>query len=306
MATLRRPFLDAYRHAAAGSAANPVAGSRPASSAYLGSSELAMGGTPNLREAEAQTRYTVHSPTETLTPDASRPSRPRPKRPLSSFLHNFDEPPSPAPLPPPAQAAQWPAICLELLATAAPAYDKLLTSFNSDKSLGSIVGVLGCGASSGATTTAICLALRCATRGISTLLVDADLAKANLGEQLALPVERSWIRWIKEGNSLERAIVSAQEVSIDLLLNHPNDHGPLDTWSRFHAGNAAGQMRRQYRQTLVDLGHDLQVAQQVIDTLAIDRVILTCHPETTSEEQLHIQQTLAAQGTQVTGILRAT
>ncbi len=246
--------------------------------------------------------HDAHAATEREVPRVSRPGT---KRPLSSFLHSFDQPTERPAAKSPPRIAQWPSTALELLAAAAPAYDKLIAGFPRGTTQGALIGVFGCGPGLGTTTTAICLALRSATHGTSTLLVDANVASPTLAEQLALPVEFPWIRSLREGAPLERAIVSGGEVAIDLLLAQLHGEHELDPWARFHVGNAAGQMRRRYQRTLVDLGHHLTAATEVIATLAIDEIVLVGGPATMAEELQRVEQALTIQGQYVSGTLRA-
>src|SRR5690606_16898105 len=211
MSTLRRPFLDAYRHAES-SPHSP----QPAEASFdLAMSAMAIGGAGGNWTASEQGSTSTPAPADPGQHQPPRAGRPGPKRPLSSFLHNFDQPAEQPAVSSPRQSAKWPSTALELLPVAAPAYDKLIARFNRGTAQGSLIGIFGCGPTVGTTTTAICLALRCATHGASTLLVDADLANPALAERLGVSVGASWTRSLKEGVPLERTIVSGGEVAVD-------------------------------------------------------------------------------------------
>lgn len=297
MSTVRRPFLDAYRHTDA-----PQPSARPLGGTVTLGSALASGDSFGPAYDQGWGRV---DDTHT-TQEATRGTAAGTKRPLSSFLHNFDQPADRSPAPARRQNAQWPPTALELLAAAAPAYDKLIARFHHGSTHGSLIGVVGCGPGVGTTTTAICLALRSSTHGASTLLVDADLASPIMAERLNLSVGAPWIRTLREGTPLERAIIPGGDVAVDLLLTRSKAECELDPWTRFHVGNAAGQMRRRYQRTLVDLGHQLPGAVEVIAALAIDEIVVVGGPQTTTEELQRAQQTFTDQGLRVSGFLRAT
>src|SRR5690606_29445792 len=120
-----------------GAAADPLAA--------FSSSELVMGGTDRHAPTSADTLTSSERPPTGIHPDPRHQPHPRAKRPLSSFLHNFDETPRTKQEREPRAEAQWPAHCLELLAAAAPAYDKLLERTKGASGLGSVTGILGCG-----------------------------------------------------------------------------------------------------------------------------------------------------------------
>lgn len=292
------PFLAAYRNAA--ETPRRHVSDQPAQ--------------PPILSAVLETSQFVASPRtvdlgfriDTNPADRELPRRdpPRPKRPLASFLHNFDSPASAPSSRPARPEPQWPEICLELLAGASPTYDQILSSLTTPAQTGTLTALLGGSEGEGTTTTALCLAIRCATHGTSTLLVDADLGNPGLADCLQVEPTGSWVSLLRSGAAVTDAIMSSRDVAVDLLLNKPGEEAPFDAWTRFHAGSAAGHLRRRYQHTFIDLGHNAPRALELATALAVDNLVLVCGPQSTLHHQEELYQQ-ASQRHHVAAILRA-
>ena len=187
--------------------------------------------------------------------------------------------------------ANWPTLCQKLLAESAEQYDALLRRLSAEASTGVMVGLVGAASGVGCTTTAICLAIRSAALGYSTLLMDANLSRPALAAQLGIETFQGWERLLQSNQSIESALLPAGEVEIDLLLAGPESVTQLDLSTRFRASITLGKLRRQYQRVIIDLGAPAADSSQaehpsmlLAAALGIDHLLAVTSPESTNEQ----------------------
>lgn len=181
---------------------------------------------------------------------------------------------------------RWPTICQQLLADVSCEYDTLLRATVATSSTGMLLGVTGVTPQSGCTTTAICLALRAAALGKSTLLVDADWDRPNLASILELQPSEPWPSLIRQGRPVTEGFLSRGDAGVDLLLNAKGNVLDVDATNTLRLTLAAGAMRRKYQCVIFDLGcvADEHPGGRIATALGIDQVLLVANPTSTDRE----------------------
>lgn len=202
---------------------------------------------------------------------------------------------------------RWPVICQHLVSEVGREYDSLLRSLTETAGTGVLVGVGGVAPKGGCTTTAICLALRAAALGKSTLLVDADLDQPDLASMLGLKSPEPWPNLIKQGRPLMDGILFKRDVGVDLLLNAKGASVGDDAASTFRLGLAAGALRRKYQCVIVDLGllADERAGAYVASAVGVDHVLLVAGPDSSDREVDLALGCIEHRQLAVSGILRA-
>jgi len=202
----------------------------------------------------------------------------------------------------------WPAECQQLLASAADKYDAVLRMLPSSNA-GLMVGIVGDAAESGCTTTAICLALRSAALGYSTVLVDGDLTHPCLAKSLRHGSYTGWGELLGTSQSISAAIESTGEGDVDLLLAGPHSTEQLEAPARFRASLAAGLLRRKYQRVIIDLGcpttSSKSLAAELGSAMGIDFLFATTAPTSPAEQMTSTCDLLSKHNLEIAGILQA-
>lgn len=202
----------------------------------------------------------------------------------------------------------WPEECQQLLATAADKYDAVLRMLPAS-SAGLLLGIVGDAVASGCTTTAICLALRSAALGYSTILVDGNLPQPDLACALKCSQYSSWGELLATSQSIATAIQSNGQGDVDLLLTGPNSIAELNAPARFRASLAAGLLRRKYQRVIIDLGQprasDECLAADLAAAMGVDFLFATTAPTSQADNLASACAVLAKHSLEIAGVLQA-
>ncbi|QDU54429.1 P-loop NTPase family protein [Aeoliella mucimassa] len=203
----------------------------------------------------------------------------------------------------------WPLVCQQVLARSADKFDAVLRKLPNE-SPSTLVGLVGASSPSGCSTAAICLALRSSALGYNTLLLDGNLAKAGLAEQLEVTRYSSWIDKLLAGDKIESALLQGDVSGVDLLLAKPMIGGELEPNSRFRASLAAGVLRRKYHRVVIDFGAAVVpqsgLAADLAAALGVDYLLATAAPSTTEHDLAQAVVSLDQFGLKLAGVIEAT
>lgn len=157
---------------------------------------------------------------------------------------------------------------------------------------GNIIGIAGYSCGEGCTTVLLAVALRLVELGQKTLLLDGDLARPKLAEQLALANDLGW-RDVAAGSvSLEDAVTQSDSESL-ALLPYCGQMTPADgpAPSKESVSALLNRLRSHYDVLLVDLGAALtggRTGGALAEKLAarLDSVVAVHNVQSTSPSHL--------------------
>jgi Mrp family chromosome partitioning ATPase len=201
-------------------------------------------------------------------------------------------------------AYRWPEMCQQLVARAADRYDSLLRQLAGGPT-GTLVGVVGVKPGAGCTTTSICLALRSSALGRRTSLVDGDIVHGGLAKALGVSQYASWPEVLAAGESIQSALVPADDVGIDLLLGGSRRSTDIESATRFRASLAAGSLRRHYERVVIDLGNVARGEVSLATSMGIDYLFATRTPDCTDADVRATVEALTAAGLGLAGVIEA-
>jgi Mrp family chromosome partitioning ATPase len=204
----------------------------------------------------------------------------------------------------------WPEVCRLLGSTALEAVDRVADALRSGISEGrKMIGLASNRRGEGCTTLLLCVARRLSQRGLSVVMVDADLAQPDLAARLDLVPEADWQDVAAGRLPLTEVLIESVEDRLVLLpLNRPAaDRGRP---AGFRLGDLAGlpALRKHYDLVLADLGplgdaartDELAAAAAVG---AIDALVLVHNVGLTPREELsRLSDRLASAGAVQVGI----
>jgi Mrp family chromosome partitioning ATPase len=208
-------------------------------------------------------------------------------------------------------AISWPRPSRRLRHVASGQIERLADAVRkASASGGKLIGVAASSHGEGCTTVLLAVAIRLVELGQKTLLVDGDIVKPRLAEQLALANEMGW-RDVAVGSiPLEDAVTQSESESLALLpycgQATPMD-GPEPTKQAISA--LLERLRAHYDMILVDLGGAItsgnsdgtlaeRLAEQLDSVLAVQNVQLTS-PSNLAELRQHLRRL----GVEETGII---
>jgi Mrp family chromosome partitioning ATPase len=281
MSTTNRAFIKAYRH----DTPQPAAASEPVIAAE--------------NAAAARTANIVTTAAALATAGKARTSErlhqnQGERRPLSSFIAQ--------PLPLPEATADtrdekfrpgttvasfhWPAVCRTLLQQSGPQLDQIVRILQTRARAGnSLIGVLGMFPRVGATTTALCLALRAASRQSRLVLADGNFLSPRIGTLLEAVPTVGWDEVLNHSASLPDAVIHATGDNLDVLILGRRPVKDSKTLAGgLQAAMTAGVLRHAYDLVLVDLGTffdpDSQpTLLQLVSNMGVDAVVAVTGPE---------------------------
>ncbi|HVT27246.1 MAG TPA: hypothetical protein VHE81_04440 [Lacipirellulaceae bacterium] len=279
MSTTNRAFIKAYRQDA------PEDSPRGD-----GSSTIRNQAATPIREAAVRTSTTVGSPARSnFGPQPSGQ-----KRPLSSYIarpHSSDTTShhdSVDFLHPGTTIAslQWPKICRTLCADVGPQLDRLANSLRAHADAGrSLIGIMGLFPRVGATTAALCLAMRAARHARRIILVDGNFCHPRIASWLDAEPTVGWDEVLRHAAPLADALIRANDDNLDVLALGPKAaKNPQTLAASLQAAGNAGVLRHAYDLVLIDIGPffdpDTQpVVLDLVRNLGIDCVAAVTGPQ---------------------------
>ena len=321
MTTTNRAFIKAYRH----DTAQPASTVAPlAAAAEHATATRATAGASTATSTTTGTRTAV----DTATRPVERTHSTSEKRPLSSFIPQAALPPSTIPHAPPVHQAaetepsdfhagttvasfQWPAVCRTLIQQSSVQLDHVTRLMFARADAGnSIIGVMGLFPRVGATTTALCLASRAASRGRRVVLGDGNFRRPRLASWLDAVPTAGWDEVLKHTAKLPDAVIHATDDNLDLLAlsGRPlKDAQPVV--GGLQAAVTAGVLRHAYDLVLLDLGAFFEPTSQpvlleLISNLGVDAVVAIAGPEHADARDLEtIVEYLDVSGCELLGVI---
>ncbi len=188
---------------------------------------------------------------------------------------------------------QWPAICRLLTQKCGTQLDQVTRLLWAKASAGnSLIGVFGLFCGSGATSTALCLASRAATRGRRVLLGDGNFRNPQLAIQLDAEPTAGWEEVLKHAAPLQDAVIHATDENLDVLaLGNKLLSDPLPVVGGLQAAVTAGILRHAYDLSIFDLGTFFDPVSQpifleLVSNLGVDAALAVAGPEPADRRDL--------------------
>lgn len=328
MTTTNRAFIKAYRHDTA-QPANTVAPLAAAAVAaeHAAATRAAVGAST----ATSTTANTQTAASTTMRP-VERTHSTSEKRPLSSFIPQsttsqptiLHAPPWPQPVHQASETEpsdfhagttvasfQWPAVCRMLIQQSSVQLDHVTRLMFARADAGnSIIGVMGLFPRVGATTTALCLASRAASRGRRVVLGDGNFRRPRLASWLEAVPTAGWDEVLKHTAKLPDAVIHATDDNLDLLAlsGRPlKDAQPVV--GGLQAAVTAGVLRHAYDLVLLDLGAFFEPTSQpvlleLVSNLGVDAIVAVAGPEHADARDLGtIVEYLDISGCELLGVI---
>lgn len=193
----------------------------------------------------------VEEPRATLAmPTIAKSTMPAPKAPLSSFVPAAK---ADAPAAVEVDDLAWPAECLELIEQARRGFDRFADHLSERMSLDErCIAIAGFCAGDGRTLISLATAKHLATRGIHTLLVDANLANPLLASRLRITPQSGWCEVVANGRPLEEVLITSRTDHVTLLACRGRSQAaaPMEDFERI--GEVFEGLKRQYDLVLLD------------------------------------------------------
>jgi len=292
MSTTNRAFIKAFRHdepqrAAASGPSSPTV---EQANARLASSGAARSGDRAPQILDARPQHPVVDRAQRLA--EGHPRQTQAKRPLSSFI-----PQEPAVTEAPAEeqfdfapgttvaSFNWPAVCRTLAQQSSVQLDNVVRLLMTRARAGhSLVGVLGMFPRVGATTTALCLALRAASRARRVILADGNFRSPRLASLLDAVPTAGWEEVMKHTAPLADAVIRSTDDNLDLLaLGSRLVKDPQPMVGGLQAAVSAGVLRHAYELAILDVGTFFDPVSQpilleLVSNLGIDAMIAVTGP----------------------------
>jgi Mrp family chromosome partitioning ATPase len=189
-------------------------------------------------------------PVTVAMPAATKPTTPAPKAPLSSFV------PAPkADLPGAVEVDDlaWPAECLDLIEQARRGFDRFADHLSERLSQDErCIAMAGFCQGDGRTLITLATAKHLATRGIHTLMVDANLANPMLASRLRITPQGGWCEVVANKRSLEESLITSRTDRVTLLPCRGRSQAvaPLEDFDRI--AEIFETLKRQYDLLLLD------------------------------------------------------
>jgi Mrp family chromosome partitioning ATPase len=222
----------------------------------------------------------------------TRPQHANEKRPLSSFIPRE---PAIAETPNEEQinfapgttvaSFNWPAVCRTLKQQSSVHLDNVVRLLMARAGAGhSLIGVLGLFPRVGATTTALCLASRAASRGRRVILADGNFRSPRLASLLDAVPTAGWEEVMKHTAPLADAVVRSTDDNLDLLaLGSRLVKDPHPMVGGLQAAVSAGVLRHAYELAILDVGTFFDPISQpilleLVSNLGVDAVVAVAGP----------------------------
>lgn len=299
MSTTNKAFIKAYRQdeAQARPTATPAAASprHDAAEREIAASARAHSAAIERLNA-ARNSLGAAVPHHAASPTAARE---REKRPLSSFIappqpvaqpiqeRRFDEAEDHSEFQPGTTVAsfQWPAVCRALLQKSSLQFDQVIRLLWARAGEGkTLFGIFSLFRGGGATTAALCLASRAASRGRRVAVGDANFRSPHLAQSLDAIPTAGWEEVLKHSAPLTDAIIRSTDDNVDVLaLGSRLAKDPQSLVAGLQASVTAGVLRHTYELSLLDLGTFFDPASQpvlleVIRNLGVDAAVAITGP----------------------------
>ncbi len=171
---------------------------------------------------------------------------------------------------------------------------------------GKVIGLVASSHGEGCTTVLLAVAMRLAELGQKTLLLDADIARPTLADQVALANQSGW-RDVAVGAVPLEEVVTQSDCESVAILPYCGPASPADGPEPTRQAIAAllGRIRIHYDVVLVDLGGSL-AGGALVENLAehIDSVLAVQNVQTSSPDRLAaFRKRLRRIGLQETGVI---
>ncbi len=188
---------------------------------------------------------------------------------------------------------QWPAICRVVIQKCGAQLDQVTRLLWARASAGnSLIGVFGLFCGSGATTTALCLASRAATRGRRVIIGDGNFRSPGLAARLEAVPTAGWEEVLKHSASLQDAVIHATDENLDVLaLGNKLLSDPLPVVGGLQAAVTAGILRHAYDLSILDIGAFFDPVSQpifleLVSNLGLDAAVAVAGPDPTDRRDL--------------------
>ncbi|MCC7473870.1 MAG: hypothetical protein IT425_00620 [Pirellulales bacterium] len=180
---------------------------------------------------------------------------------------------------------RWPAVCRTLVQQYGQQLDRVTRLLLARADAGdSLIGIFGLFRGSGATTAAMCLALRAAQHGKRVILADGNLINPQVASRLDAVPTAGWEEFLKHTALLPDAVIHSTDDNLDILaLGEKRVKNPQSLVNGLQAAVTAGILRHTYNLAFMDLGAFFDPVSQpvlleLVTNLGIDAAIAIVGP----------------------------
>jgi Mrp family chromosome partitioning ATPase len=188
---------------------------------------------------------------------------------------------------------QWPEVCRALMQQCGPQLDQVARLLWARAGAGhSLLGVFGMFRGSGATTSALCLASRAASRGRRLVLGDGNFRNPSIAALLDAVPTAGWEEVLRHAAPVPEAVIHATVDQLDVLALGPKPAAdPKPLVSGLQAAVTAGILRHAYELAIMDLGTFFDPESQptlleLVANMGIDAAIAVAGPEPADRRDL--------------------
>ncbi|HEX3598912.1 MAG TPA: hypothetical protein VHU84_02145 [Lacipirellulaceae bacterium] len=188
---------------------------------------------------------------------------------------------------------QWPEVCRALMQQCGPQLDEVVRLLWARAGAGhSLIGVFGMFRGSGATTSALCLASRAASRGRRLVLGEGNFRNPSIAALLDAVPTAGWEEVLKHTAPVPDAVIHATVDQLDVLaLGAKPVADPKSLVSGLQAAVTAGILRHAYELAIMDLGTFFDPESQptlleLVANMGIDAAIAVAGPEPADRRDL--------------------
>jgi Mrp family chromosome partitioning ATPase len=206
---------------------------------------------------------------------------------------------------------QWPAVCRTLLQHEHAQLDHVVRLLLGQARAGhSLIGVVGLVPRLGATTTALCLAMRAAGQGRRVVLAEANFRSPRIASLLEVVPTVGWEEMLRHSAPLADAAIHAIGENVDVLaLGNKPVKDPQPLVSGLQAAVTAGVLRHAFDLVIVDLGtffdpHSQPILLELISNMGVDAAVAVAGPEPADRRDVAtIVEHLGRSGCELLGLI---
>jgi Mrp family chromosome partitioning ATPase len=205
----------------------------------------------------------------------------------------------------------WPAVCRTLLQQGGHQFDHVVRILKSRAAAGnSLIGVMGLFPKIGATTMALCLASRAASRGTRVMLIDGNFCTPSIAKQLEVTPTVGWEESLRHSAQLADAAIHATVDNLDILaLGTRPALDPKPLVSNLQTAVTAGILRHAYDLVLMDIGTFFDPTSQpivleLIGNMGVDAMVAIAGPHPADPRDINtINEYLDKNGCELLGVI---
>jgi Mrp family chromosome partitioning ATPase len=187
----------------------------------------------------------------------------------------------------------WPTECLELVEQARRGFDRFADHLSERISQDErCIAVAGFCAGDGRTLISLATAKHLATRGIHTLLVDANLANPMLASRLRITPQSGWCEVVADGEPLEEVLITSRTDRVTLLAcrGRTQPAAPVEDFERI--SEIFEGLKRKYDLVLLDapaLSSPVELARfaTLAGAMRLDALYLVRDARSSTHEEMH-------------------